>query len=171
MTRRGTWVPPGPSRKIGTCPSRGLCRAGNCSRTQSTSNMLALLAGGWAFLPYANPLPSGMSFQGEAGSVHVIPRSTAPMNNPFLVGKQIYLRPLEREDAPQIVPWLNDPEVSLHLRMYRPLTRRAEEEFLDKLAQQDFDLGLGIVVAQTDRLIGACGLHRTDLRNRHAEFG
>jgi [ribosomal protein S5]-alanine N-acetyltransferase len=93
------------------------------------------------------------------------------MNNPYLVGKQVYLRPLEREDAPQLVSWFNDPEVSHNLLAYRPMTRRAEEEFLDKLYGHDFDVSLGIVVKETDRLIGVCGFKNTDPRNRHTEFG
>lgn len=34
------------------------------------------------------------------------------MNNPFSVGKQIYLRGIEAEDLPAMVGWINDEEVN-----------------------------------------------------------
>src|SRR5438876_11505908 len=43
MTRRGTCVPPGPSRKIGVRPLRCCCKAGNSRRSAWTSNMAAPL--------------------------------------------------------------------------------------------------------------------------------
>src|SRR5438876_3775341 len=94
-----------------------------------------------------------------------------PMKNPFLIGTQIYLRPLERDDAPQLVPWFNDPEITRHLRRYLPVNLQAEEEFIAKIYQSEHDVGLGIVLRETDQLIGATGLHQTDVRNRHTCFG
>src|SRR5438105_10258625 len=41
MTRRGTCVPPGPSRKIGVRAPRFCCKAGNSRRSDITSNMSA----------------------------------------------------------------------------------------------------------------------------------
>jgi RimJ/RimL family protein N-acetyltransferase len=93
------------------------------------------------------------------------------VKNPFLIGAQIYLRPLERGDAPLFVSWINDPEVRHTLLRYWPLSLQAEEEFLDKLNRSEHDLALGIAVRQTDRLIGAAGLHQIDYRNRHTSFG
>ena len=93
------------------------------------------------------------------------------MKNPFLIGVKVYLRPLEREDAPLLVPWFNDPEVTRNLRRYRPQTLRDEEAFLDKVTQSEHDVALGIVVRATDRLIGVTGLHQIDFKNRHSCFG
>ncbi|MBI4636449.1 MAG: GNAT family N-acetyltransferase [Candidatus Rokubacteria bacterium] len=93
------------------------------------------------------------------------------MRNPFLIGTKIYLRPLEREDAALFVPWINDAEVNRTLNRYRPMTLEAEEEFIQSLVKSEHDLALGIVARQTDRLIGATGLHRIDFRNHHAAFG
>jgi hypothetical protein len=39
MTRCGTWVPAGPSKKVGVTPSRCRCNAGNCWRTLETFSM------------------------------------------------------------------------------------------------------------------------------------
>jgi RimJ/RimL family protein N-acetyltransferase len=92
------------------------------------------------------------------------------MTNPFLVGAGVYLRPLDRADAPAFVTWLNDPEVTRFLLAYQPMTLRAEEEFIDKAGQGD-DVILGIVLREGDRLIGGTGLHQIDQRCRRAAFG
>jgi RimJ/RimL family protein N-acetyltransferase len=92
------------------------------------------------------------------------------VKNPFLIGTKVYLRPLERADAPLLVPWLNDAEVIRGLMQYRPLNLKAEEAFLDQLYQGD-DVVLGIAVRETDELLGAIGLHAIDFKNRHARFG
>jgi RimJ/RimL family protein N-acetyltransferase len=93
------------------------------------------------------------------------------MQNPFLVGTSVYLRPLELADAPTMVPWLNDSEVTRHLRGYQPMTLAAEEAFLRRMSESPTDLALGIALRANDRLVGATGLHKMDTRNRHAEFG
>jgi RimJ/RimL family protein N-acetyltransferase len=93
------------------------------------------------------------------------------MKNPFLIGAKVYLRPLEREDAPLLVPWFNDPDVTRTLRRYRPQTLRDEEAFLEKVTQSEHDLALGVVVRETDRLIGGTGLHQIDFKNRSCAFG
>lgn len=93
------------------------------------------------------------------------------MQNPFLIGSTIYLRPLERADCPQMAAWLNDPDVRRTLLARGPLTLADEEAFLSRLAQSQTDIVLGIVVQQADRFIGMTALHQIDGRNRHALFG
>jgi RimJ/RimL family protein N-acetyltransferase len=93
------------------------------------------------------------------------------VNNPYLIGPTVYLRPLEPEDARTVAGWFNDPEVNRFLRSYRPLTRAAEEDFLRRLGESSSDLGLGVVTRADDRLLGVAGLHQIDVRNRHAALG
>ena len=93
------------------------------------------------------------------------------MTNPYLIGDRIYLRPLERADAPTVVAWFNDPEVRRYLQVYRPMSVQAEEEFLEKLGRDETHLALGIALKETDQLIGAAGLKDIDFKNRHAAFG
>ncbi len=93
------------------------------------------------------------------------------MKNPFRIGAKIYLRPLERADAPRIVPWINDPEVTHTLAMYRPMNLQNEEEFIAKVTNSEHDLVLCIMVNETDAFIGLTGLHEIDFKNRHANFG
>lgn len=93
------------------------------------------------------------------------------MRNPFLIGSKVYLRPLDLEDIASLTTWLNDPEVTRHLLVYRPLSRMAEEAFLRKLSESESEIVLGIVVRDPEQFIGVTGLRHLDVRNRHAEFG
>jgi RimJ/RimL family protein N-acetyltransferase len=93
------------------------------------------------------------------------------MQNPFLIGKRVYLRPLEREDALLVQPWLNDPEVTATLRTHGPLNLRAEESFIDKVTHSEHDLVGVIVRRDVDTAIGVAGLHQIDFKSRHAVFG
>jgi RimJ/RimL family protein N-acetyltransferase len=94
------------------------------------------------------------------------------VQNPFLIGTGVYLRPLEREDAQTAAPWFNDAEVNRYLLRYRPLSVAEEEAFLQRLSQNNKeDIVLGIATREGDRLVGACGLNRLDARCRHACLG
>jgi RimJ/RimL family protein N-acetyltransferase len=93
------------------------------------------------------------------------------MQNPFLVGQLVYLRPLELADAQTIVPWFNDSEVTRYLLLCRPMSLADEQEFLRRLSERPTDLAVGIAVREGDRLIGTAGLHQMDVRNRHAALG
>lgn len=94
------------------------------------------------------------------------------MRNPFLVGDKVYLRPLERDDAPTLVPWINDSDVTRTLLAYRPMNLQNEEDFIDSLYKSHNDeMVVGIAIKQTDQLIGVTGFHRADQRNRHTSFG
>ncbi len=93
------------------------------------------------------------------------------MKNPFLIGPRVYLRPLEREDAPLLVPWFNDPEVTRMLLRHRPMNLHDEEAFIEQLGRDEHAVGLAIAVRDSDRTIGVAGLNQIDFRNRHAAFG
>jgi RimJ/RimL family protein N-acetyltransferase len=93
------------------------------------------------------------------------------VRNPFRIGKRVYLRPLEREDAGVLAPWFNDPEVTRTLLAFRPMSVGAEVEFLERLAKDETAVVLGIVLRAGDRLVGTVGLHKIDAGNRNAEFG
>jgi len=93
------------------------------------------------------------------------------MQNPFLIGERIYLRPLEREDAKIFLPWVNDPDVIRTLMMHTPKNLKAEEEWIEGLYKDDKNIVLGIVVKESDKLIGSTGLHQIDYKNSHAMYG
>jgi RimJ/RimL family protein N-acetyltransferase len=93
------------------------------------------------------------------------------VQNPFLIGSKVYLRPLDLADAPILTRWLNDPEVTKYLLMYRPLTLFAEEAHLRKISESEHDIVLCIMARDPEQFIGVTGLHQLDVRNRHVQFG
>ena len=93
------------------------------------------------------------------------------MKNVFLAGTSIYLRPIERADAPLFVRWVNDADVTRTLLLYRPMTQETEEEYLMNIAKSDRDVVLGIAARESDELVGITGLHQIELKDRHATFG
>jgi len=93
------------------------------------------------------------------------------MNNPHIIGKNVYLRPLERADAAVFQPWFNDPEITEQLALRRPVNLDFEEDFVVNAARDPLRLVLGIALVDGDALIGNTGLENIDYINRQAEFG
>ncbi len=93
------------------------------------------------------------------------------MKHPFRVGRSIYFRPLEKADAPLVQGWFNDPEVTRHLLIHRPISLAGEEAFLEGLANSETDVAVMIVVRDTDRPIGTTALHLEAGPHRQARFG
>ncbi|MEW6299590.1 MAG: GNAT family protein [Thermodesulfobacteriota bacterium] len=93
------------------------------------------------------------------------------MKNPFLIGTQIYLRALDREDAPLLVTWVNDPEVTRTLEVfYRPRTLQQQLDFIETIYKSEHDIVFGIALKGRDALIGVTGLHQIHFKERHAVF-
>lgn len=93
------------------------------------------------------------------------------MQNPFIVGDRIYLRPLEMEDIDSFVLWLNDAEVRQYLMRIFPLNKIREKGFVENLYKDDRETILGIILKENDQLIGNIGLHDISPPYRHAELG
>ncbi len=87
----------------------------------------------------------------------------------FLRGKRVVLRPLTKEDVPQMYVWVNDPELLQYLGMYLPTSLSKEEKWLEGLDSRNGDITFGIEVA--GKLIGTMGIHRIDWKNRTATTG
>ncbi len=93
------------------------------------------------------------------------------MKNPFLVGERIYLRPLEKGDAPLLETYINDSEVWANLMVFTPKNLQTEESWIDGLYKDDRNIVLGIALRKSEKLIGSTGLHGIDWKSRNAEFG
>jgi RimJ/RimL family protein N-acetyltransferase len=89
----------------------------------------------------------------------------------FLEGRLVYLRPFERSDAPDLLPWVNDPHVTRTLLFARPVNLQAEERFIEQVSSSADTVVLGIAEHGTDRLVGSVGLHGMDPATRQAQFG
>src|ERR1700710_2045276 len=93
------------------------------------------------------------------------------MTNAFLIGEKLYLRPLTRTDAPTLVSFLNDSQITRTLDRWRPMNIKAEEEWIDSLYSSETQVTLGIVSILTDKLIGATDLRDIKRTGRKASFG
>ena len=93
------------------------------------------------------------------------------MKTPFLAGEKVYLRPLEREDAPVLLAYINDPDVTRTLTFYRPVSAESVAEFIAKTGTDRNFVGFGIALKENDRLIGATDLRIGDYKDRNALFG
>lgn len=94
------------------------------------------------------------------------------MKNQFLVGKNLYLRPLEKSDAKgNYVSWLNDEEVcaynSHHFLQY---TTQKAESYIEKVNKSNNDIILAIILKENNVHIGNIALQRINLLHRNAEF-
>jgi len=93
------------------------------------------------------------------------------MPSPFLVGDKVYLRAVERSDAPTLASFFARPEVRRGTRQYRPRSLHAQEEFIQRMTTSETDIMFMVALREEDRAVGVCGLHHIDLRNHHAEMG
>jgi len=93
----------------------------------------------------------------------------------MILGDNVRLRAIEREDIPRFVRWLNDPEVTEFLLINSPLSRVMEEQWFEDQLSKSPHTGqvLGIEILENgDWLhIGNTGLHNVDPIHRNAEFG
>ena len=86
-----------------------------------------------------------------------------------LTGEKCYLSPIDVNDAEKFTEWLNDLEVTEHLRLYPEIISiEKEKEFLGKLSKEH---NYSIIDNETDELIGNCGFVGIDHLNQTAETG
>ncbi len=92
----------------------------------------------------------------------------------MLRGKRISLTPIKREYLKFFLKWFNDPEVTQYTVMYRPLTQMEEEDWLENLKNRKDTIHFSLVISNEDNseiLIGNCGIHNIDWKNRVGEVG
>lgn len=88
-------------------------------------------------------------------------------------GEKVILGPVQREYLPKYVEWLNDWEVARFLMpgIPLPLNLERETEWFESLGKDKENIVLAILTRADKQMIGNCGLHRIDLKNRSAVFG
>lgn len=89
------------------------------------------------------------------------------------LGEKIILGPVQREYLPKYVEWLNDWEVSRFLMpgIPMPLNIENETQWFESLGKDKDNIVFAILTRADRQLIGNCGLHRIDWKNRSAIFG
>lgn len=88
-----------------------------------------------------------------------------------LMGEKIYLSPLCVEDAEKYTKWLNDFAVSDGLgRSGKLMTVEEEKQWIEQ-CYKDGDFYFAIVKLENDELLGNCGIHDINYRDRTATIG
>jgi diamine N-acetyltransferase len=78
----------------------------------------------------------------------------------FLSGRNVYLRPLEKEDLGLLRQWANDPEIRGLTGEVSPTGSGSLEDFFQKAQADSSRVWFAIVVRNDHRVIGECGLLR-----------
>ena len=95
------------------------------------------------------------------------------MKSVFLKSKNIFLRPLSKEDGfDNYASWLNDQKTTLFMGSGRfPATIRGLKEYIDSYNKSKDGMLLGIFLKKSSRHVGNITLHQISWKDRHAEIG
>jgi len=97
-------------------------------------------------------------------------QDTAKMQNPFIVGERIYLRPLEPlQDNHLYSTWMNNEDIRRYFSIYPTSDSRGKER-LELLYKDGKHIIFGIVLNENNQLIGLVGLKDINYINQSAEF-
>src|SRR5947209_10286716 len=100
----------------------------------------------------------------------IVASDTSNMQNPFIVGERIYLRPLEpAQDNHLYSTWMNDEEIRRYFSIYPTSDTRGRER-LDQLYKDGKHIIFGVVQKSDNQLIGMVGLKDINYVNQTAEF-
>jgi RimJ/RimL family protein N-acetyltransferase len=95
---------------------------------------------------------------------------TSNMQNPFIVGERIYLRPLEpAQDNHLYSTWMNDEEIRQYFSIYPTSDTRGKER-LELLYKDGKHIIFGVALKGDNQLIGLVGLKDINYVNQSAEF-
>ncbi|MCM8811717.1 MAG: GNAT family N-acetyltransferase [Candidatus Omnitrophica bacterium] len=99
--------------------------------------------------------------------------SNQKLNRPFLVGKRIYLRPMEMTDLDgPYFDWLNDYEVTRFLETGSfPTTTATLRHYLKNIAKHPNNVMLAIMEKRTNRHVGNVKLGNIHPLHRNADIG
>ena len=88
-------------------------------------------------------------------------------------GEKIQLAAVQREYLPKYVEWLTDWEVTQFLApgIPMPFNLDDETEWYENRRKHEGSYLFAILTLAENKLIGNCGLHNVDLKNRSAIFG
>ena len=91
------------------------------------------------------------------------------MFGPVILGKLITLRPPRAEEAPAMVSWFEDPEITRFLLLQFPPSLAAEQDWIATMAKAPDHVIWGI--ERGKKLIGTTGLHQINWPNQRAGTG
>jgi RimJ/RimL family protein N-acetyltransferase len=91
----------------------------------------------------------------------------------MLLGKRMRLRATEPTDIPNLVRWMNDPEVIENLLIYTPLSNIDEQNWYEHMSKSPKEEQVyTIEILEDDKWIpiGSTGFHLLDWKNRSADI-
>ena len=91
------------------------------------------------------------------------------MYGPVIQGELVRLRPPKVEDAPAVITWFEDMEVTRFLLLRHPPSIDMEKEWLDRMARSPDDVVW--FVEHEGQLVGTTALHMIDWKNGFATTG
>ncbi|MCL4394913.1 MAG: GNAT family N-acetyltransferase [Chloroflexi bacterium] len=88
-------------------------------------------------------------------------------------GRLVQLGAHQREYLPKFVEWMNDWEVRRFLNPAAalPLSLEDETKWFEEGRRAEGSYLFAILTLAENKLIGSCGLHKVDLKNRSGVFG
>ena len=105
-----------------------------------------------------------------AEGAYFMTEDTSNLQNPFIIGDRIYLRPLEPlQDNHLYSTWLNDEEIRRRFSIYPTSDARGKDR-LENLYKDFKHIIFGVVLKSDNRLIGLVGLKDIHYINQSAEF-
>jgi diamine N-acetyltransferase len=87
----------------------------------------------------------------------------------MILGEHVVLRAIEREDLPNYVRWLNDPQVLEHFGRFAPLSLVQEEEWYENMLRDPSVCNFAVEFE--GQHVGGAGFSGIDGRNARAEVG
>lgn len=91
--------------------------------------------------------------------------------NPFIVGKKVYLRPVESEDAELFVRWQSHPDVRYSFFIGMPTNVMRQREFIENLYKDNYTISFVITSQGNNKPIGVTMFNRIDWIGRAATYG
>ncbi|MFW9894373.1 MAG: GNAT family N-acetyltransferase [Candidatus Thorarchaeota archaeon] len=90
----------------------------------------------------------------------------------MLKGEKVRLVPPKREYIEQFQKWMNDPEITQYLTIFRPITREMEEDWYNEMQKNENDILFSIITLEKNNeiLIGNCDIS-VDWKNRIGKCG
>lgn len=85
-------------------------------------------------------------------------------------GKQVRLRPFEREDAEKYREWVNDPQILSLVDRVRPVTGEEHRRWYETIVSDPHCVIFAIEALPDKRFVGCIWLYGIDSRHRYAEL-
>jgi RimJ/RimL family protein N-acetyltransferase len=91
------------------------------------------------------------------------------MFGPVIMGKLVRLRPPRPEDAPVMITWFEEMEVTRFMALHHPPSLEMEREWIERMARSADDVIW--VIEHEERPVGATAIHQISWKHGHGTTG